>query len=125
MIFTSVGAFLSAIGAIPEAEVGPNFLDKTWFYFTRVLDPGTMGGDADNLVRFLSTVATLLGADPLAERMASAATSTLREGSQARVADDAKCKQELGKSGVGERSHSNDRDTFMSSYIGAGKDCKK
>lgn len=66
-----------------------------------------------------------LRADPLAERMASAATSTLREGSQARVADDAKCKQELGKSGVGERSHSNDRDTFMSSYIGSGKECKK
>jgi hypothetical protein len=66
-----------------------------------------------------------LRADPLAAAMASAATSTLREGAQARVADDAKCKQELGKSGVGEKNRDNDRDTFMSTYIGTGKDCKQ
>lgn len=36
-------------------------LDKSWFYFTRMLDAGTMGGDEGNLNRLLSTGATILG----------------------------------------------------------------
>jgi len=86
-------------------------------------DVGTVRGLAKRAGR-LDEVERLR-ADLLAAAVASAATSTLREGAQARVVDDAKCKQELGKSGVGEKNRDNDRDTFMSTYIGAGKDCKQ
>lgn len=66
-----------------------------------------------------------LRADPLSAAMASAGRTNLRDGSQARIAQEDACKQELGKSGVGEKNRDNDRDTFMSTYIGAGKDCKQ
>ena len=45
--------------ATPEHHV--TVLDKSWFYFTRMLDAGTMGGDAGELNRFVSTGATILG----------------------------------------------------------------
>ena len=62
--------------------------------------------------------------NPLHKAMAAAAVSTLREDVLARVAKDNECKQELGLSGVGEMNRDNNRDTFMSTYIGAGKKCK-
>ena len=36
-------------------------LDKAWFYFTRMLDAGTMGDDAGEMNRVISTGATILG----------------------------------------------------------------
>ena len=62
--------------------------------------------------------------NPLDKAMAAAAVHTLREDVLARVAKDNECKQELGLSGVGEMNRDNNRDTFMSTYIGAGKKCK-
>jgi hypothetical protein len=40
-----------------EGDVG----DRFWFYFTRILDAGTMGGDEGTGVRVISTVDTILG----------------------------------------------------------------
>lgn len=62
---------------------------------------------------------------PLVVAMGAAAPPNLQEQIRARIAKDNACKQELGKSGVGERNVHNDRDTFMPSYIGAGRECKK
>lgn len=116
----------SPVMAVPEAAPatpGVHLDDQT---LRRAMEDAEAG-----TVRALAKRAGRLGeverlrADPLAASMASAATSTLREGAQARIADDAKCKQELGKSGLGEKNRDNDRDTFMSTYIGAGKDCKQ
>jgi ion channel POLLUX/CASTOR len=36
-------------------------INQAWFYFTRFLDAGTMGGDAGNLNRVVSTLATIAG----------------------------------------------------------------
>jgi hypothetical protein len=107
----------------PPATLGVHLDSQTLRRALDDADVGTVRGLAKRAGR-LDEVERLR-ADPLAAAVASAATSTLREGAQARVADDAKCKQELGKSGVGEKNRDNDRDTFMSTYIGAGKDCKK
>jgi hypothetical protein len=41
--------------------VGDRLGDKFWFYFTRILDAGTMGGDQGGAVRLVSTVDTILG----------------------------------------------------------------
>ncbi|MCC6995216.1 MAG: hypothetical protein IT370_11460 [Deltaproteobacteria bacterium] len=41
----------------PENTFGGRF----WFYFTRILDAGTMGGDEGTAVRVISTVDTILG----------------------------------------------------------------
>ncbi|MBI2895459.1 MAG: hypothetical protein HYY06_18025 [Deltaproteobacteria bacterium] len=40
---------------------GAGFLDKFWFYFTRILDAGTMGGDEGHLLQIVSTTDTILG----------------------------------------------------------------
>jgi hypothetical protein len=42
-------------------EVGEGFGEKFWFFFTRVIDAGTMVGDRSPGVRVVSTIATLLG----------------------------------------------------------------
>lgn len=56
LIYTALGV----ICHLDEA-IGDTLPDKLWYYFTRVLDPGTMGGDAGNLNRFLSTGASVMG----------------------------------------------------------------
>ncbi|MBK8170246.1 MAG: hypothetical protein IPK60_07850 [Sandaracinaceae bacterium] len=38
-----------------------NILDRAWWYFTRLIDAGTMGGDGGNVNRLVSTSATVLG----------------------------------------------------------------
>lgn len=116
----------SAVVVVPEPATPTPGVQLDVQTLRRALDDaeaGTVRTLAKRAGR-LNEVERLRG-DPLAPAMAGAATSALREGAQARVAEDAKCKQELGKSGVGEKSRDNDRDTFMSTYIGAGKDCRQ
>ena len=115
----------SAPAAVPEppATHGVRLDDQTLHRALDDAETGTVRGLAKRAGR-LDEVERVR-ADPLAASMARAAASTLREGAEVRVADDAKCKQELGKSGVGEKNRDNDRDTFMTTYIGAGKECKK
>jgi len=40
---------------------GDGFIEKAWFYFTRILDAGTMGGDEGILLQVVSTTDTILG----------------------------------------------------------------
>ncbi len=40
---------------------GASFGDKFWFYFTRILDAGTMGGDEGTGLQVVSTIDTILG----------------------------------------------------------------
>lgn len=40
---------------------GDGFIEKAWFYFTRILDAGTMGGDEGILLQAVSTTDTILG----------------------------------------------------------------
>lgn len=47
--------------ALPLDLGGETVVDKVWYYFTRVLDPGTMGSDEGNANRVASTGASLLG----------------------------------------------------------------
>jgi ion channel POLLUX/CASTOR len=44
-----------------EVAEGDSWLDRAWFYFGRVMDAGTMTGDAGNVNRLVSTLATILG----------------------------------------------------------------
>lgn len=43
------------------AGSGDGFIEKGWFYFTRILDAGTMGGDEGILLQAISTTDTILG----------------------------------------------------------------
>src|SRR5262249_49102974 len=43
------------------AGMGPRVVDKAWWYFTRLIDPGTMGNDSGDVNRFVSTAATMIG----------------------------------------------------------------
>ncbi|GMV16514.1 MAG: hypothetical protein HS104_25155 [Polyangiaceae bacterium] len=58
VLFAAISLAAGAVG-VEMAEGG--LLDRAWFYFTRVIDPGTMGGDAGNPNRFVSTLATVAG----------------------------------------------------------------
>lgn len=58
VVFTGISLLGGAAG-VELAEGG--ILDRAWFYFTRFLDAGTMGGDAGNPNRFVSTLATVAG----------------------------------------------------------------
>lgn len=49
------------ISTILHLPAGDHFLDRAWFYFTRLLDTGTMSGDDRNLERLISTAATISG----------------------------------------------------------------
>jgi len=42
-------------------HVGDSFGDRFWFFFTRILDTGAMGGDNGGLLRIISAVDTVLG----------------------------------------------------------------
>ena len=53
--------FHTAVALALSLPVGDGVLDKFWFYFARILDAGTMGGDQGTLVRVVSTVDTILG----------------------------------------------------------------
>jgi hypothetical protein len=55
---------LSVVASIVTPSLGiaeGDLLDKMWWYFTRLIDSGGMGGDTGNVNRFVSTVATILG----------------------------------------------------------------
>lgn len=54
-------AVVAIILGLDEQEVGASFGDKFWFFFARIMDAGTMGGDSNPLVRVVSTVDTLAG----------------------------------------------------------------
>ncbi len=43
VLLFAVVSFVGKPAGVDIAEGG--FLDRAWFYFTRVIDPGTMGGD--------------------------------------------------------------------------------
>ena len=58
LLFVGISLLAGVLG-VDMSEGG--FLDRSWFYFTRLIDPGTMGGDAGNPNRFVSTVATVAG----------------------------------------------------------------
>jgi hypothetical protein len=60
VVFTALSIGFAGVG--PELHDGDNGLvERVWYYFGRVMDPGTMVGDAGSLNRVLSTTATLLG----------------------------------------------------------------
>lgn len=60
IVFTILSVVLSLFAPSLEVADG-NILDRAWWYFTRLLDAGTMGGDSGNVNRFVSTSATVLG----------------------------------------------------------------
>ena len=61
VIFTVISLPITGVGPEESAEHHVTVLDKAWFYFTRMLDAGTMGDDAGELNRVVSTGATLSG----------------------------------------------------------------
>ena len=61
LIFTIVSLPFSGLGPEDAADHASTVLDKAWFYFTRMLDAGTMGDDAGEVNRLVSTAATILG----------------------------------------------------------------
>ena len=61
VVFTLLSLPLG-VGPAAEAEkAAPTILDKAWFYFTRMLDAGTMGDDEGQFNRVISTGATIVG----------------------------------------------------------------
>ena len=61
VVFTGISLPIEGVGPEGTSEHHVTVLDKAWFYFTRMLDAGTMGDDAGELNRFVSTGATILG----------------------------------------------------------------
>jgi hypothetical protein len=61
LVFTGISLPIEGVGPEGTPEHHVTVLDKAWFYFTRMLDAGTMGDDAGELNRFVSTGATILG----------------------------------------------------------------
>ena len=60
VVFTLLALVFSAVGV--ELKNGEEGIDnKAWFYFTRMLDAGTMGDDEGDFNRVISTGATILG----------------------------------------------------------------
>jgi hypothetical protein len=59
VVFFAVLSFIGPATGVDIAEGG--FLDRSWYYFARFLDAGTMGGDEGNINRFVSTAATISG----------------------------------------------------------------
>lgn len=60
----AVAVLYAGIGAamqLDEEQLGPGLWDKIWYYFTRMLDAGTMGGDTGGWNRIVSTGATMMG----------------------------------------------------------------
>lgn len=51
----------TAVALIFSLDVGEGFGNTFWFYFTRILDAGTMGDDKGTGVRVISTIDTVLG----------------------------------------------------------------
>jgi ion channel POLLUX/CASTOR len=51
----------SAVRQTGQEVAEDGALNQLWFYFTRLIDPGTMGGDAGTLNRVVSTAATVAG----------------------------------------------------------------
>ena len=56
VVYAGVGALLHL-----DEQIGDTTLDKMWFYFTRMLDAGTMGDDSGSVNRLVSTGATIMG----------------------------------------------------------------
>lgn len=66
VVFAAVAMVIGAMGG----EVAPvdaseplwaKWLDRSWWYFARFLDAGTMGGDEGQLNRVVSSIATIFG----------------------------------------------------------------
>lgn len=60
LLHVGVAMVVSAAGGDVKGA-GEDFGDRFWFYFTRILDAGTMGGDEGSAVRWISTIDTILG----------------------------------------------------------------
>jgi hypothetical protein len=61
VVFTVISLPIAGVGPEDSVQHHASILDKSWFYFTRMLDAGTMGDDAGELNRVVSTGATILG----------------------------------------------------------------
>ncbi len=62
LVLTLGVAFLHVVVAIIlHLPVGDTWGNRFWFYFTRILDTGAMGGDTGTLVRAMSAIDTVLG----------------------------------------------------------------
>jgi len=61
LIIVGFHATLAVIIGLDSEQTGEGFIDKCWFFFTRIMDAGTMGGDQGRLVQILATVDTILG----------------------------------------------------------------
>lgn len=61
LLALGIGAIMGAFGDNQFDGAGATIIDKFWFYFTRILDAGTMGGDEGNVLRIISTTDTILG----------------------------------------------------------------
>jgi hypothetical protein len=61
LLALGLGAIMGAFGDTQFDGSGETIIDKFWFYFTRILDAGTMGGDEGNVLRLISTTDTILG----------------------------------------------------------------
>ncbi len=60
IFFTTISAVTSSV--MPSLGIADgNLIDKAWWYFTRLIDAGSMGGDTGNVNRLVSTAATILG----------------------------------------------------------------
>src|SRR5688572_22687937 len=60
VVFTLLSLLISSFGVdLKNGEAGVD--NKAWFYFTRMLDAGTMGDDEGDINRGISTGATILG----------------------------------------------------------------
>jgi hypothetical protein len=63
--FTGLAIVLSFIVPVGPEQGDSGFFvwiyETLWFYFGRVIDAGTMGGDGGNVNRLVSTSATVLG----------------------------------------------------------------
>ncbi len=60
LVHTIVATILGLVLSFDEG-VTSGFFDRMWFFFTRILDAGTMGGDTSWATRVVSTVDTILG----------------------------------------------------------------
>ena len=61
MVIVLVHTGLAFAFSLSEEQTGEGFGQKFWFYFTRILDAGTMGGDQGAAVQVISTLDTIAG----------------------------------------------------------------
>jgi ion channel POLLUX/CASTOR len=61
MIVVVFHVIVATVLAGPTAGAGDSFGERFWFFFTRVLDAGTMGGDEGTVLRIVATFDTIIG----------------------------------------------------------------